>query len=162
MYAYLSDLPAVLPVEMEKVDWDMVSLPYFAEQPKVGAQAYPSYFGLTALTQHPNEAMEAIHYLTSDEFQLELSKSGVMPVVTKESIQKAYATESNFKGKHTEALFFNKSAPIPVKTALDPSINSIYKKSVADPLALGTTDMNSAFRLAEEEATKLIQQSKAK
>jgi multiple sugar transport system substrate-binding protein len=162
MYVYSADLPAVLPAEMENVDWDMAAMPHYADQPRIGSQAYPSYFGITTLTQHPNEAMEAIQYLTSDEYQLDMSKSGNIPVLGKESIQKAYGTEAKYKDKRLSSVFYNKSAPIPLKSALDPAIANIYAKQAAAQMALTSIDMNTAFRVVEEEALKTIQQENSK
>lgn len=76
MYAYLSSLFFISPTEMKAFDWDLASLPTFKQLPGVGSQAYPSYFGITKFTTNRDAAMEVLKYLTSGEFQLELSKKG--------------------------------------------------------------------------------------
>jgi len=115
MYAYLSSLVYVLPDDLQKLNWDIVSLPTFKEQPGVGSQSYPFYFGITKLSKNPDASMEVLKYMVSDEFQMELAKKGIMPVVKNEAIQKALGQDSPFKDKNFKAVFHNKFAPIPAK-----------------------------------------------
>lgn len=162
MYAYSSDLPAVLPAEMGAVDWDMVSLPHYPDQPRMGAQAYPSYFGVTSFSEQPKAAMKVIQYMVSEEFQMQLSKAGVMPVLELDSVKRAFGSEADFKNKHLSSVFYNKSAPIPNKTSTDPAISTIYRKQAVEPIILKDVDVNTAIRQAEEAAIKAIEQENSK
>ncbi|WP_158289715.1 ABC transporter substrate-binding protein [Paenibacillus flagellatus] len=161
MYAYLSSLVYVLPDDLQKLNWDMVSLPVFKDNPGVGSQSYPFYFGITKLSRHPDEAMNVLNYMISDEFQMELAKKGIMPVAKNETVQKALGQESPFKDKNFKAVFHNRFAPIPAKAPYDASIVAIYAK-YADQVIKQKMDINSAFRKAEEEAAKTIAEYKAK
>jgi len=161
MYAYLSSLFFVSPTEMKALDWDMAALPTFKELPGVGSQAYPSYFGITKFATNTDAAMEVLRFLTSDEFQTDLAKKGMMPVLKSETVKKALGQDSPFKDKNLQAIYYNKFAPIAPRAKYDVLlINNYY--TLADPLAMGKTDMNSAFRQAEEQAMKDIADYKNK
>jgi multiple sugar transport system substrate-binding protein len=161
MYAYLSSLVYVLPDDLQKLNWDMVSLPTFKEQPGVGSQSYPFYFGITKLSKNPDASMEVLKYMVSDEFQMELSKKGIMPVVKNEAVQKALGQDSPFKNKNLKAVFHNKFAPIPAKAPYDASIVANYAK-YADQVMKQKMDINTAFRKSEEESLKIIAEYKNK
>lgn len=161
MYAYLSSLVYVLPEDLKKLNWDMVPLPSFNGQPGVGSQSYPFYFGITKLSQNQDEAMEVLKYMISEEFQTELAKKGIMPVLKNEAVQKQLGQDSPFKDKNFQAVFQNKFAPIPPKAIYDAGIVNIYAK-YADQVMKQTTDLNTALRMAEEEAAKYIADYKNK
>lgn len=159
MYAYLSSLVYVLPDEMRNLDWDMVTLPTFPDLPDVGSQSYPFYFGITKLSEHPDESMEVLKYMISDEFQMELSRKGIMPVTQNEDVQNALGQNSPFKDKNFKAVFANQFAPIPEKAPYDANIVANYAK-YADQVAKQKMDMNTAFRQSEEETIKIIEEYK--
>ncbi|RKN84297.1 ABC transporter substrate-binding protein [Paenibacillus ginsengarvi] len=161
MYAYLSSLVYVLPDDLQKVNWDMVSLPTFKDLPGVGSQSYPFYFGITKLSKHPDESMEVLKYMLSDDFQMELSRKGIMPVVKNEAVQNALGQDSPFKDKNFKSVFFNKFAPIPAKAPYDANIVTNYAK-YADQVIKQKLDINTAFRQSEEEAVKFIADYKKK
>ncbi|MDF2725956.1 MAG: extracellular solute-binding protein family 1, partial [Paenibacillus sp.] len=161
MYAYQANLHYALPEELKKIDWDMAALPVFKELPGIGSQTYPTYFGITSMSQNQGQAMETIKYLTSDEFQLELSRNGLMPVLNDESVKKALGAGSEFKGKNFASIFYHKFAPIAPYKTYAPKVESVYKAQTI-PLATGTVDLNTAFRIAEEEAKKTIAESKSR
>ncbi|MDF2714098.1 MAG: extracellular solute-binding protein family 1 [Paenibacillus sp.] len=161
MYAYLSSLVYVLPEELKKLNWDMVSLPVFKDQPGIGSQSYPFYFGITKLSKYPEQSMEVLKYMISDEFQMDLSKKGIMPVVNNEAVQNALGQESPFKDKNFKAVFHNKFAPIPAKAPYDATIVANYAK-YADQVIKQKLDINSAFRKSEEESLKVIAEYKNK
>lgn len=144
----------------ETMNWDLVALPTFKDQPGVGSQGYPTYFSVTTNSRHKEEVMEIIKYLLSEEAQLRLSKMGVMTVLKNEEIRKAFGQESRYKDKNLKAVFYNQFAPIPYKSIYDPSLESPYTKAVG--AAMDTGDINTALRTAEEDANKRIQDAKAK
>lgn len=155
MYAYLSSLVYVLPEDLKKLNWDMVTLPSFSGQPGVGSQSYPFYFGITKLSRNQDAAMEVLNYMISEEFQADLAKKGIMPVLKNEAVQKQLGQDSPFKDKNFQAVFKNKFAPIPPKALYDAGLVGIYAK-YADQVMKQSSDLNTALRMAEEEAAKYI------
>lgn len=160
MFAWLTQYVFYFPKEFGEMNWDMVSLPTLKEKPGIGAQAYPAYFSVTSMSKHKDEAMEVIKYLVTDEVQTHLSKTGTMPIVQKEAIEKAFGEESVFKNKNFHAAFYNKFAPSSPKTEYDSLVESPYVHAASD-IILGKQDMNSAFRSIDEQSAKKIQDAKA-
>jgi multiple sugar transport system substrate-binding protein len=161
MFPYLSSLYYAWPEEMKAFDWDMVSLPTFKDLPNVGSQSYPLYFGVTKLSKQPDAAMELIKYMLSDEYQLELAKKGIMPVLKNQTIQESLGSESPFKAKNLKAIYLNKFAPIPPKPLYDAQVLEVFMNHGIQ-YQLGKVDLNTALRNAEEEAKKKIAEFKSK
>lgn len=159
MYTSHYGLPLAVPKELEKIDWDLVSLPTFKELPGVGSQSLPVSIGITSMAKNKDEAMEVIKYLTSKEYQLEISKKGVMSSLKDETVQKAFAQESAYKGKNWQAVYYNKMAPIALKSHYESKIESLYSEAVMD-IVNGKTDLNTAMREAAEKADKAVAEEK--
>lgn len=95
--------------------------------------------------------------MISDEFQTELSRKGIMPVSTSQEVQAVFGQGSPFKDKHLEALFHNEFAPITSKALYDAQLVNIYR-NYGTEIQMGREDINSAMRLAEEQALKIIEE----
>lgn len=160
MYAFPSQLYLTNPEEMKMMDWDLATLPTFKDQPGIGSQSYPMYFGVTSQSKHPDAAAEVLNYMVSEEFQIGLARKGWMSSLKSESVRKAYAQDTPFKDKNYKALFV-KPAPIAYAPEYDPGLISNYIKPALD-LLQGKIDLNTSLRVAEEEATKTISTAKSK
>jgi multiple sugar transport system substrate-binding protein len=155
MLAFFSQLYLTNPEELKLMNWDIVSLPTFRELPGVGSQHYPMYFGVTKLSSNPAAATEVLKYMVSDEFQLGLARKGWMSSLGTEKVRQEYGQDTPFKDKNFKALFINKPAPIAPAPIYDPTLVQNYT-TAAYSILKGTSDMNTAFRSAEEIATKTI------
>jgi multiple sugar transport system substrate-binding protein len=83
MILYLSNLHAGSYVaDLETMNWDMVSAPSFKDKPGVGTQPYPVYWNVVSTSKDKDAAMEVIKYLTSEEYQMGVSKAGSATVLT--------------------------------------------------------------------------------
>lgn len=160
MYAFPSQLYLTNPEEMKAMEWDIATLPTFKELPGVGSQSYPMFFGVTKLSKQPDAAMEVLKYMASEEFQIELARKGWMSTLQKESVRQAYGQDTPFKDKNYKALF-SKPAPIAYAPEYDPTLISNYSR-IALKLLTGSHDLNTAFRIAEEEALKTINEANVK
>lgn len=158
MYVFLSQLPFTVP-ELSEMDWDMVSLPTFKELPGIGSQSYPSFFSVTNMSESKEAAMEVVNYLVSKEFQLASSRTGLMPVLLDEEVQKAFGEDTGYTDKNFGAVFYNKFAPIAPKTVYDGQVESAYLKDYGLTI-IGDIDINTAFRTAEDEANNVIAEMK--
>lgn len=159
MYVYLSNMATNDVAEMKNINWDMVSEPHYKELPGVGSQTYPTFFSVTGISAHKEQAMRAIAYLTTPEHQSMLAEKGIIPILTDPQIKKKLGLGTTFKDKNFQAIFYNKVAPIPYKTTDDYELEKIYLKNHLK-LAKGSVDLNTALRQAEEEANKLIEANK--
>ncbi|TMV45175.1 extracellular solute-binding protein [Paenibacillus mesophilus] len=159
MFAFHSEFPVSVPKDLEKIDWDMVALPTFKELSGVGAQASPVGLAITSMAQNKDAAMEVLKYILSKENQTAISKKGMIPVLTDESVKKVFSQDSPFKGKTWGAVFYNKLAPIPYKSVYELKIENIY--AAAANIVKGTTDLNTALREAAEKANQAVADEKA-
>lgn len=149
------------PKDMGDVNWDMVSLPTLKEAPGIGSQAYPTYFFVTQMSKHKDQAMEIIKYLTSDEYQSSISAKGMMPVLKDEKIKKAFGSDAPEKGKNYYSLFVNQFAATPVKTKYDSQAENLLYQEIREYVK-GNTDINSALRKAEEAINTMLASEQSK
>ncbi|TNJ62717.1 carbohydrate ABC transporter substrate-binding protein [Paenibacillus hemerocallicola] len=148
--------------EFDTFNWDMAALPVFKENPGVGTQPYPDFYFISQTSKYKDQAMEVLKFLTSDEFQMEMSKKGHVPVLKNESVKKAFAQDSKFKSKNVvNALFTNKYASPIARTKYDSRVNGPLLSHLAKVI-VGEEDLNTALRSAEEEANKAIEAMKSK
>lgn len=146
--------------DFTEFNWDVAPLPVFPEKPGIGSQPYPAILFVNSTSKYKEQAVEVLQFLTSDEYQLDLSKRGFVPVLKDETIKKAFGQELSYKDKNiVNALFYNKFAPTAPKTKYDGTVNSALTKQFL-MLVGGETDINSVLRAADEEAAKNIESMK--
>jgi multiple sugar transport system substrate-binding protein len=159
MFADLANL--FLNKDMTSMNWDMASFPTMKEAPNKGQQPLPTLFSITSMSKHPDQAMEVLKYMLSDELQKDLSERAVIPAVNTSAVVKAFGTKSTYKNKNFSAIFFHPFSDIPPMTAYDADALKIYQKPLTK-LAEGTLDLNTAFRQIDEETSQMIAEKKAK
>ncbi|GAA4859261.1 sugar ABC transporter substrate-binding protein [Paenibacillus vulneris] len=163
MYVMQSSWLMAAQESLGKMNFDMVSMPTFKDKPKVGVQAAYTYMGITSMSQKKDQAMEVIRQLTSEDYQMEMSRLGVMTSLKSPAVQQAYATNTPFKDKklNMQAVFYNKFAPTAPITAYDEFVveDGLEKTQLRD-MVKGLTDLNSGLRKAEEIANQKISVSK--
>ncbi|MDF2726218.1 MAG: extracellular solute-binding protein family 1 [Paenibacillus sp.] len=159
MYAYQTSYTTTLGRE-RKVDWDMVSLPTFPDLPSIGSQSYPSYFGITKMAKNKDAAMNVLKYMVSEEFQTSMARIGLLPVLKDDKIMAQLGADTDSKDKNWKAAYYNKLAPIPAKGVYDAALVTVLTKYSLE-VALGTSDINTALRKAEEESNLKIEETLA-
>ena len=144
--------------DMTDLNWDFASFPVMKERPGVGPQAYPIYFYVTTMSDHKDQAFQAVSYLTSDEFQLSQSKAGHFLTVLKDpKIRQSFGQDDPFyKNKNVKALLPDQYAP-PGSVNKYNSVASGEMNSAIIRINLGEKDINTALREAEENANKKIE-----
>jgi len=153
MYVYQSYL--FVQKDLSNLSWDMVSYPTYKELPGVGSQSYPTYFSITNISKQKERAMEVIKFLVSKEYQMELSKKGIMPVLNDKAIKDAFGQSGYAKDKNLKSVFHNKFAPISPKTLYDGEAEKKYREHFI-PLSLKEKDINTSFREIEESVTQVV------
>ncbi|WP_028552910.1 ABC transporter substrate-binding protein [Paenibacillus sp. UNC451MF] len=148
--------------EFETLNWDMVSLPTFKDKPGIGSQPYPNFFFITASSKYKDAAMEVLKYVTSDEHELIESKKGNIPVLKNEEIKKVFGQDTAFKNKNMKnAVFHNPFAAPHARTIYDDKVIGAIDANIKKVI-YGEADLNTAFRVAQEEANKAIDEMKLK
>jgi ABC-type glycerol-3-phosphate transport system substrate-binding protein len=117
---------------IKTLNWDMVTYPTFKDEPDIGPQTLPTFFGITSTSKHKYEAMEVLKHMLSEEQQLSLSERAIIPVLQKENVLKAFGSKSNFKDKNLQAIVKRKFTPSPPKTNVETKSRTIYDKPLAD------------------------------
>lgn len=146
----------------DHVNWDVVSLPYFADAYGVGPQSYSTYWNIASTSKDRDLAMEILAYVTSDEYQIQAAKSGSGPGVISPDVIAAFGAEAdgtnntrNLQGKNLSAFFPEKRAATSNVTQYD---NIIAQKmnQAFNAVVSGQKDTITALRDAEEEALQEI------
>jgi multiple sugar transport system substrate-binding protein len=141
----------------ETINWDMVSLPSFPEQPNQGSPMNSTIWALTKQTRNQKAAMEVLAYLLSEENMLENSRIGFLTPMITETVVSNFAKDAKPANKNWKAIVYNKYAPVPDKHPTETQVSAIYTKYI-EQIVKGTIDMNTAMRQAEEEALKVIEE----
>jgi len=145
---------------MEKMDWDMVSIPKYKEMPNYGTQAYPNYICTSNTSKEKEASMKVLDYLTSEEFQTKLSRAGTVSSLSTESVKKALGAEFP-KKVNWRAVYYSPFAPSPAKG----SYENLAEKALSNripAIVTGEMDVNTALRTAQDEADKAIKAAAAK
>jgi multiple sugar transport system substrate-binding protein len=150
MYAYM------IPTNKQEVNWDLVSLPEFDHLRGVGSQAMVTLAYVTSISKHKDDAFEVVAYMTSDEFQMNLSKQANLPVVTTQAVKDAFGQDNPYlQGKNLKALTRNKPAKPFAQSPYQAITNNQLEKTWYK-LGKGQMDVNTALREAAEMAEKEI------
>ncbi|WP_282942563.1 extracellular solute-binding protein [Paenibacillus sp. RC67] len=155
MYAYFNSTMVNAAKDM---NMDAVPLPSFKEAPGVGSQMYSTFASVYSNSKHKDVAFEILAYLTSDEMQVKFAKDGTgMPIVKNTKLLDSFGQDlPQLKGKNIKAFYPTKPAPVSPRTIYD-DLSSKYAVTALREVAQKVSDANTAFRKAEEQATKDIQ-----
>ncbi|WP_079912705.1 ABC transporter substrate-binding protein [Paenibacillus sp. 32352] len=161
MFVYLSDLYSANTNELDQMNWGMVSSPVFKDAPRTGPQSYPTFWNIASISKQQDAAMEVIKYLTSDEFQMIVSKRGEMTSLKNEQVRKAMGEDLKGKNIHFQSTYFLTPAASSPRSPLEPLAQKPLEAAIAE-VATDAADLNSALRKAEETANKAIEAEKKK
>lgn len=140
------------------LNWDIAPFPTFPELGDVGPQPYPTYFNVSTTSEYKDQAVQAIMYLTSKEFQMQKSLSGeLLTILDDPEVRAAFGQgDSIYKGKNVSALV-PKTYAVPGNiTKYDSRVRSKLEVALFDVIT-GVTDVNTALRTAQEEANNEIE-----
>lgn len=146
---------------LENIEWDFVAVPSLAETPGIGRQPLTYNIGISSMSKHKDEAMEALKYIVSPEHQMSLSKQGYGSVLADQEIRKMQASDHEYlKDKNLAALSYNRWPEYTYFGVTAEDVRKIYAKHLGKMLSEGQTDYNTLFREAEEEAMLTIEEIK--
>lgn len=143
-------------------NWDLVTMPVFADKPNLGAAPIPNYVMITSTSKNQDAGFLVVETILSDEVQGMLSRNGIIPVLKSQSIKDEFLKDVEFsKGKNLAAIFALDRAPVRVPSEYDGAVQGILK-NIQNDLHSGKKDINTALREAEEAANQVIEAEKAK
>lgn len=124
-------------------------------QPVANAGAY----AITEPSEHKEEVMEIIEYLLSDEYQIEVSKSGTPSILVSEEVNSVLGQDKEeFEGKNLDSLFLHEYATGAERTS-DYGIPGLWT-APADYINSGQ-DINEFLRQYHEQGAEYIRETKA-
>lgn len=149
--------------ELQDMNWDLASFPVFKENPDVGPQAYPINFYVTSISQHKDQAFQAIAYIASEEFQMQRSREGrLLTTLASPAVREAFGSDNPmYKGKNVKALWPRKYATAGSVNKYNSSIASGELNTAIKEIILGQKDVNTALREAAERTDKRIEQAES-
>ncbi|GAA3404423.1 ABC transporter substrate-binding protein [Paenibacillus hodogayensis] len=146
----------------QKVNWDMVSAPTFADMPQTGFQAEPRIYFISG-GKNREQAFKAVAHLLSDEVQVKNNKEGQLTSLKDTEVRKTFGQQTAaLSGKNTSAVYFNQFAPTPaLNSAVSTDPATILAREFNDVI-IGKQDVNTALRNTDEKVKKAIEEEAAK
>lgn len=142
------------------MNWDLVSYPSFPGAVGKAMNATVQILAVSSTSKNKELAFQILSFITNDENQLNVSRSGRISPLKDKTIEAQFATDSEaLAGKNLRALFLN-TPNVPLPGKYDSSVGSILNKEI-EHLENGTKDVNTFLRDANELAGKAIQADKA-
>lgn len=141
------------------LNFDIVSMPSFVDKPGVMNMPDISSMYITKQSQNKDLAFQVVDYLLSDEFQTELSKNGMKPVINSEAAKQAFGQNLwHMQGKNLDAVFYGQHAMPPAARNDGLVYIDVPLHNVFSPHIFGESkDSITALRLVEEATNKGIQ-----
>lgn len=144
----------------KNINFDFASVPVFPDAPQSKFQPNTNGMFITNQSSKKDLAFQVIAYILSPEFQIELSKQGVVTPLMDPAVQQAYGQAvPEWKGKRVQSLFALKSAvPAPRKpglTFIDANTDMVWKL-----IATESKDSQTALRMTNDAMNKAIQEAK--
>jgi multiple sugar transport system substrate-binding protein len=142
------------------VNWDMAPHPVWKEYPtKAPIPQTDSIVAITSVSKNKDAAFDVLTYMFSDEFQMKMSKSGDVSVLTDKKIQQAFASDiPDLKGKNLQAYFV--LTPQEYAKNYDP-LDKLYSYN-STGASLMSKDINTVLREAAEKHRMKIEEYKSK
>ncbi|TMV46284.1 extracellular solute-binding protein [Paenibacillus mesophilus] len=150
-------VPTLKQEKYQTLRWDVAGYPSFKEKPNIAPPVDIHQITISNSTKHPNEAMQVIDMLTSEEVQLiSARRTGrASPLLSKRVEQELGAEMEQIKGKNVKAFFETQPAPNVMfaneDIAVQRSIDKFYKD-----YSSGSIDVNVLQQKIVEDANQAI------
>lgn len=142
--------------EAEGLNWDVVQHPFYKDRPNIYGNSTVYMVGAIPTTKHMDQVLQVIEVLTSDEVQMNVSKSGRISPLKSEAVKKAFGQDDiSLKDKNIAGIVKSKPVKYPIY---------LYRE-IAEPLTTkrfdvflnGTDDVNTVLRGLDEEIDKAVE-----
>ncbi|MGE7828176.1 extracellular solute-binding protein [Paenibacillus sp. NPDC093718] len=160
MYVFLTEWIAVSQDQLP-LNWDMVSMPVFKDLPDNGTQPYANYAGITSISENKDAAMQILKYLTSEEFQMEVSKKGKISPLKSQQVKDLAFENHPDQDKNFDAVYVNGNAPMRQLHPLEDHIVDLMNDKVTE-LVTGQKDVNTILREVQELGQQTVDQEMEK
>jgi multiple sugar transport system substrate-binding protein len=131
-------------------------MPSFKDLPGVTIHSGAKMMGISKTSKHKVDAFQAIEFFTSPELQKKINRGGRLTALADESIRRDFAADVEvLKGKNIAGALSVKPAKMIPPHEYNAVIDGRLNATVAE-LAMGTKDINTLLREAQEAADKAI------
>ena len=156
MYVFITEWIAVSDVQMP-LNWDMVSMPVFKDLPGKGTQPYANYAGITSISENKDAAMQVLKYLTSEEYQMEVSARGKISPLKSQKVKDIAFENHPDRDKNFGAVYVNENVPMRRLHPMEDPIVDIMNDKITE-IVTGQKNVNTALREAQDMAQQAIDQ----
>lgn len=137
----------------EGLNWDVVQIPFFKDRPNIYGNSTVYMVGAVPTTKHMDQVLQVIEVLTSDEVQMNVSKSGRISPLKSEVVRKAFGQgDPSLKDKNIAGIV--KSKPVKYPIYLNREIAEPLTTKKFDVFLKGPDDVNVVLRELDEEINK--------
>lgn len=163
MYVSSSMFSSLPDAVKEGLNFDVVTLPSFADKPNTTTQAGDGARIITTTSKHKDQAFLSIMALLSEEAQSQIARTGNVPILVNSKASEDFAKDSDvMKDKNRMAFVKNKMAAPPASiTKYDTSAYSTMRNQLKK-MVLNNLDINTVLREAEELINQKIEQDTKK
>lgn len=146
----------VVKEENANLDWNLVQFPNFEGSVGKGREVDIHMLMISSLSKQVDEAFEVIKLVTSDEVQMDLSRSGKLSVLNNAEMINNYGSHvPALQGKNTAAIFKSTPSTPHVVSLYDSKLKTLVTNSRSQ-LAVDKKDLNTFVRDLQEAANQEI------
>jgi multiple sugar transport system substrate-binding protein len=147
--------------EADGLDWDVVQHPYYKDRPNIYGNSTVYMVGAVPTTKHMDQVLQVIEVLTSDEVQMNVSKSGRISPLKNAAVKKAFGQgDPVLKDKNIAGIV--KSTPVKYPIYLYREIAEPLTTKKFDAFLKGSDDVNTVLRELDEEINKAVEIEKVR
>jgi multiple sugar transport system substrate-binding protein len=139
--------------------WNVATYPIFPEIGEVVPGSLENYAGVSARSQHKEDAFRVIRHMVSREFQLDNSRKGTGSVLREEAVHREFATASDaWKGKNVAALFKYRPQSSGIPGALDDKVSQAGVGQMLMEMIQNREEPKAAAEKLEREINRILAQ----
>ncbi len=156
--AYTSRIPLI----GQSFQWDLVSYPTFDDRPGVGREIDFHLLVVPPTSKNKDVAYRVVKTLVSEEAQIAMNKGTRLTIFQDAQMRKDFASDSKlYEGKNLSGMFKVKPAPVAYSPKYELDIYAVLRDALKN-MVVNSVDVNTALRVADEKANKIISESKLK
>lgn len=147
--------------EAEGLNWDVVQHPFYSDRPNIYGNSTVYMVGAVPTTKHMDQVLQVIEVLTSDEVQLNVSRSGRISPLKSEAVKNAFGQgDPALKDKNIAGIV--KSTPVKYPIYLYREIAEPLTTKKFDVFLKGSGDVNTMLRELDEEINQAVSMEAAR
>lgn len=145
--------------EQNGLNWDVAQHPYYEERPNVYGNSTVYMIGAVPTTEHMNQVLQVIEVFTSDEVQMEVSKSGRLSPLNNADVQNAFGQgDPALANKNLAGILKGTPVKYPIylyREIAEPMTNRKFNEFLES-----SKDVNMVLKELEEEINLAIESEK--